>query len=219
MSETQKEGKIKAEFDNRPMDLKVDQRSDEQRILDAQASVNTAWVRDINGNKKMKVPQFRDENGKMIYSEEKFREITVPPDEVVFYTQSVIKDWHSSHAATVVLGNDRHGVVFDRTYTYNGRVYYRCAWIPNKNVRAGVVYEKKIDKRSKMPIAVMKKVPETNTECYQIVGGQEADYRDLKRIFERIWIKKGGSAEVNGDEELNKFMYESVAAIDQEVAK
>ena len=47
MSETQKEGKIKAEFDNRPMDLKIDQRSDEQRILDAQASVNTAVRREL----------------------------------------------------------------------------------------------------------------------------------------------------------------------------
>mgnify|MGYP001358243186 FL=1 len=48
---------------------------------------------------------------------------------------------------------------------------------------------------------------------YQIIGGQEAEYRDLRTIFERNYIKRSKGVQ---DDELDKFQYDAIAPIPQE---
>lgn len=208
----------KPEVDTTPTDQKTDNRTTEKMIKDGITSINTALVQDENGPIKMKFPVMRDPEAKqMIYETRTFRTIDVPYDEVVYYTQNTIIDMHADHTCTVVVGNRRTAIVFDRTYTFKNRVYNRCAWIPDKILRAGTLFEKKIDRVTRQPIAVLKKLPGTNTEMYQIVGNVQTDYRDLKRIFERVFIKKGIPTNIQEDNELIKFMHDSVPPDEMEV--
>jgi hypothetical protein len=113
----------------------------------------------------------------------------------------------------VLIGTQRRGHVFDRTYEYGGRLYHRCAYIPNRVERAGILFKKMINRQTRRPVAVLKKFAGTNDPMYQIIGGQEAEYRDLRRIFERSFIKRQKGAE---DDELDKFTYDAITPIPQE---
>lgn len=203
-------------FDNRPSIRAVDERSNAQMLQDQLNSVNFAFIPDENGKEKRKYPAYRDPEPphKMLYVERTLRKIEVPHDEVVFYTHGVIMDRRTSHSDTVMIGNNRIGHVFDRTYTWNGRIYHRCAWIPDKVQRAGIMFCKKISRTTRRPVAVLKKYPGTEEPQYRIVGGQEADYRDLKRIFERAFVNRKLGQE---DDELDKFQYESISPIEAEL--
>ena len=204
--------------DNTPTDQKVDLRSTEQMIKDGVNSVNKVLLPDWDGPVEMKFPVMRDpETKQMTYETRRFRWVDTPHEEVLYYTQSTIIDLNSGHTATVVVGNRRTPVVFDRTYTHNGRVYHRCAWIPDKIVRAGVLYEKKIDKITRQPKAALKKIKGTNTPLYQIVGQVQTDYRDLERIFVRVFIKKGVPVNIEEDDKLLQFMHESTPPIMSEM--
>jgi hypothetical protein len=134
----------------------------------------------------------------------------------VFFARGVVMDRNSNHSDSVVIGSERRGHVFDRTYTYNGKLYHRCAYIPNRVERAGILFKKMINRQTRRPVAVLKKFVGTNDPMYQIIGGQEADYRDLRRIFERSFIKRNKGIE---DDELDKFQYDSIAPIPQETAE
>lgn len=203
-------------FDNRASIRTTEERSKSQVQADALNSVNTVLVRDPDGPIKHKEPSYRDPEPphKMIWIETRYKEIEVPHEEVLFYTHGVIMDRLASHAATVMIGNNRIGHVFDRTYTWNGRIYHRCAWVPNKTERAGLLYAKMINRTTRRPVAVLKKFPGTQEPMYQIVGGQEPDYRDLKKVFERAFINKKLGAE---DDELDKFQYEAITPIEAEM--
>ena len=203
--------------DNRPSIRPIDERSEAQIQADAIASINKVLVRDPEGKIKHKEPTYRDPEPphRMIYQEVRYKEIDVPHEEVMFFTHGVIMDRLTSHSATVMIGNNRIGHVFDRTYIWNGRIYHRCAWIPNKVERAGILFAKKINRTTRRPVAVLKKFQGTQEPQYRIVGGQEADYRDLRRIFERAFVNRKKGME---DDELDKFQYESIAPIEAEIA-
>ena len=192
-------------------------RSKAQVAKDMMDSINTVLVPDPDGPIKVKMPTFRDPEPphRMQYQEIRYREIPVPHDEVLFYTHGVIQDRLASHATTVLIGNNRISHVFDRSYTWNGRIYHRCAWVPNKVERAGILYCKMISRTTRRPVAVLKKFQNTQEPQYQIVGGQEADYRDLRRIFERAFISRKLGAD---DDELDKFQYDAIVPIEAEMA-
>jgi len=199
---------------------KVDERkSVGQMVAEKLASINTALVPDENGKIDVDIPIGMDQNSKkMMYTKIPHSKIDVPPDEIVAFMGSVIMDRHNSHSETINYDGQRHLVVFDRSYTHGQRVFNRVAWIPNKAIRSAVVFEKKIDRQTKRPIAVLRKLGQDQSAppMFQIVGGEEADYRDLKRIFERVFIKKGSP--VGEDEELNNFMHGAITPIEQEVS-
>lgn len=203
-------------FDNRPSIRTIDERSNAQMLADAKSSVNKVLVRDPEGKFKMDEPAGRDPEPphKMVWVKVHYKEVEVPHEEVLFYTHGVIMDRNTSHSDTVMIGNNRIGHVFDRTYTWNGRIYHRCAWIPNQVERAGIMYQKMISRTTKRPVAVMKKYPGTNEPQYRIVGGQEADYRDLRRLFERAFINRKMGME---DDELDRFKYEAIVPIEAEL--
>mgnify|MGYP001412418013 CR=1 FL=1 len=212
--DTQKVGNPR--IDDRPSVRELDGRSQSQVMADAISSVNKVAVRDPDGKIKQMWPSHRDPEPphKMIMTEMRFTEVEVPHEEVVFFTHGVIMDRNSVHSDSVVIGSERRGHVFDRTYTYNGKLYHRCAYIPNRVERAGILYKKMINRQTRRPVAVLKKFAGTNDPMYQIIGGQEAEYRDLRRIFERSFIKKNRG---DGDDELDNFSYDAIAPIPQEV--
>lgn len=211
---TQKVGK--PAVDDRPSVRDLDGRSKSQVLADTLSSINKVLVRDPDGKIKQKWPSYRDPEPphRMIEIEVRFTEIEVPHEEVIYYTHGVIMDRNSSHSDSVLIGNERRGHVFDRTYTFNGKLYHRCAWIPNRVERAGILYKKMINRQTRRPVAVLKKFAGTNDPTYQIIGGQEADYRDLRRIFERSFLKRNTGQE---DDELDRFQYEAIVPIPQEV--
>ena len=211
--DAQKVGKPKV--DNSPSVGSPDGRSKSQILADEIASVNRVAIRDPDGKIRQMWPSHRDPEPphKMITVEMRFTEVEVPHEEVVFFTRGVIMDRNSVHSDSVVIGAERRGHVFDRTYTYNGKLYHRCAYIPNRVERAGILYKKMIDRQTRRPVAVLKKFTGTNDPMYQIIGGQEAEYRDLRRIFERNYIKRSKGVQ---DDELDKFQYDAIAPIPQE---
>lgn len=203
-------------FDNKASIGVPNDRSQVQIQADMMASVNSVMVRDPEGPIKVKEPTFRDPEPphKMQYHEVRYKEIQVPHEDVIFYTHSVVMDRNNSHSATVLLGNNRLVHIFDRTYTWNGRIYHRCAWIPNRVERAGILYCKMIHRITRRPIAVLRSFKGTSEPMYRIVGGQEADYRDLKRIYERAFISRKHGEE---DDELDKFQYDAITPIEAEL--
>lgn len=219
MSKAQKADNLptdKTQVDTRPSIGELDGRTKSQVLADAQSSINKVLIRDPDGPIKIKFPSIRDPEPphKMIMIELSFSEIDVPHEEVLFYTRGVVMDRITSHSASVLIGNERRGHVFDRTYMYNGRLYHRCAWIPNHVERAGIMYKKMIHRRSRRPVAILKKFPgEPPVPMYQIIGGQEADYRDLRRIYERAFIKRKQGEE---DDELDNLMYDAITPIESE---
>jgi hypothetical protein len=125
------------------------------------------------------------------------REREIDPMEVMQYLGSVVQDRQSVHTATIVYpGKTRNGFVFDHFYYHNGRKEPRCCWIPNPVHRAALVYEKAVDKRTREAFARIKRIKgpmgtDSGEPMYKIFGAKEADYRDLKRIFERHFLKRG----------------------------
>lgn len=125
------------------------------------------------------------------------KERKVDPTEVVQYLGSVVQDRQSVHTATIVHpGKTRHGYSFDHFYYFKNRKEPRCCWIPNPIHRAGLVFEKAVDKRTREAFAKIKRIRthtgmDTDEPMYRIFGAESTDYRDLKRLFERHFLKRG----------------------------
>ena len=206
----------KPEVDNRPNICVLDQRSKAQILADEIASINRVLIPDPDGKIKQKFPAYRDPEPphKMVWVEMSFKEVLVPPTHVLRYTHSVIKDMNASHSDFVMINGQRLGFVFDRTYTHDGKIHHRCAYIPDEIQRAGVLYTIKIDKNTRRPKAVLKRIKGTQDPMYEIIGHKEEDYRALRRVFERYWITK----KQEQDDELNNFKFDSITAIPAELA-
>lgn len=124
----------------------------------------------------------------------------IPPIEVVQYLGSVVQDRQAVHTASVVYpGKRRNGFTFDRFYVFNGNKVSRCCWIPNKIYQAGLLYEKMIDRKSRKAFARIRQIKGpagkgTGEPMYRVLGAKETDYRDLKRLFERYFLRRGDEA-------------------------
>ena len=222
------------ENEERMEGLRPEKVNTEEMIKARMSLLDIALVRDPSGPIIEKRPTMRDpETHKQIYMELRFRQYKIPNHEVLFYTGSVITDYNASHQETIEIGGKRLGFAFDRTYLYRGRLYTRCVWapdepeylgldhnIPEKVAAAGLLFCKMIDRRSRQPIAVLKRQLDGRTPMYQIVGGKEMEprYRDLKRVFENFFIKRGGPID-SRDEGLSNFMYDAISPISEEVSQ
>jgi hypothetical protein len=181
-------------------------------------NINIALIPDPNGNVKRTKPTGMDpEKHRMNYENILYRAIEVPPEDVLIFMGSPVKDLHNTHSATVNIQNKRTVVVFDRTYVFGGRTIQQCAWVPDRKIRAGILFTKRIDRQTRRPLAVLRRMADGATPMYQIVGAKEPEYRDLRRVFERVFIKGGRPGEM--DDELDKFMHESIGPIPEEEAK
>jgi hypothetical protein len=79
------------------------------------------------------------------------------------------------------------------------------------------LFEKKINAQTRQPMAVLRKLSDGKTPMFQIIGAKEPEYRALRKVFEQVWFRRIGGKEQ--DDELNRFMYNSIEPISEEIAQ
>lgn len=117
------------------------------------------------------------------------REVTILPSQIMRYRGSVIQDKQSTHKADVLIGQQRYGYVFDRFFYHNKAKLARCALVEDRTHQAGLMYERVVDKRTRRAFARIRRIKNTQDPMYEIVGASETDYRDLKRLYERHFLR------------------------------
>lgn len=130
------------------------------------------------------------ETGKLQVVRIPAKEIEILPHQVVHYRGSVVMDLNATHSGNVVVGHTRYGYVFDRFYRYGKRKYERCCLVENRVHQAGLIYEKDVNEKTRKAFARIKRIPKSSEPMYEVIGAKETDYRDLKRLFERYFLKK-----------------------------
>ena len=121
--------------------------------------------------------------------------VKIRPDQVMQYLGPVTEDRQAVHSPSVVVHGRRVGYTFDRFFYHNGEKLARCCLVLDRVHQAGLMCEKVISKRRKA-FPKIKTLAHSNRDAmYRVVGQKETYYRDLKRLYERHFIKRG-------DEEL-----------------
>lgn len=138
------------------------------------------------------------ETRKMLVEKIPAKEIKIMPEQVLRYRGSVVADHNAVHTGNILMGHERIGYVFDRFFIHNGQRYDRCALVENKIHQAGLVYEKWVPKEKTrgfkpgVAYARLRRLAKSeNLPMYEVFGYKETDYRDLKRLFERHFLKRG----------------------------
>jgi len=142
-----------------------------------------------------------EQTGKLIVEKIPARPYKVQPLEVMYYLGSVVQDHQAVHSNSVVVQGRRWGYIFDRFFVHNGKRYDRCCWINPRVHQAGLLFERDVDRRTRRTFARRRRIvgiggQPTGQVMYEIVGAQETDYRDLKRLFERFFMRKGSEDEL-----------------------
>lgn len=139
------------------------------------------------------------ETGKFKVVRVRARRVPIEPTMVMQYLGSVIRDHQSVHSNSVVVSRRRWGYVFDRFYIdpRSKKRHERCCLVTDRVHQAAMMYEKIVDKRSRKPLARIRRIPgamgqSTDNPMYKVVGYSEGDYRDLKRLYERHFLNKPG---------------------------
>jgi len=128
------------------------------------------------------------------------KEIPIEPLMVMKYLGNVVQDHLAVHTGMVVHRKKHHGYSFDHFFIHNGKRLDRCCLVLDRIHQAALLYEKVVSKKTRKPFAVIRQIrgthgQRTGNPAYDVIGAKEADYRDLKRLFERHFLRRG-------DEEL-----------------
>jgi hypothetical protein len=125
------------------------------------------------------------------------KRVPIEPWMVMQYLGSVVQDHQSVHTGSVVVSRRRWGYVFDRFYIdpRTKKRHERCCLVTDRVHQAALMYEKFVDKRSRKPIARIRRIRAAmgqllDDPMYKVIGASEGDYRDLKRLFERHFLYK-----------------------------
>jgi len=125
------------------------------------------------------------------------KNVPIEPWMVMQYLGSVIKDHQSVHTNSVVVSRRRWGYVFDRFYIdpRTKKKHERCCLVTDRVHQAALMYEKFVDKCSRKPLARIRRLKGAmgqllDDPMYKVIGANEGDYRDLKRLFERNFLNK-----------------------------
>lgn len=137
------------------------------------------------------------ETKKMRVIKVRAKEVPIEPWMVMQYLGNVIQDHQSVHTNSVVVSRRRWGYVFDRFYIdpKTKKRCDRCCMVMDRVHQAALMYEKFIDKRSRKPLARIRRIKgamgqPTDNPMYKVIGAGETDYRDLKRLYERNFLNK-----------------------------
>jgi len=127
------------------------------------------------------------------------KEIPINPDQILQYLGSVVQDHQALHSPTVIYKRRRWGYSFDRFFIHNGKKIPRCCYVPNPIHQAALMYEKMVSRKTRKPFARITQIKAalgqgTGQPMYKVLGVQEAYYRDLKRLFERHFLRRGDEA-------------------------
>jgi len=141
--------------------------------------------------------QGRDQNtGKMIIVKLKAREVPILPEQMMRYRGSVVRDMMSVHTYFVNYKGRRWGYSFDIFYMHNGKRYERCCLIMDRIHQAGLMYEKVVGKKTMKAFSRIRQIKgyggqATGEPMYEVIGQKEEYYRDLKRLYDRHFLKRG----------------------------
>ena len=178
---------------------------DERVIMDQVHTLTTVRIEEPDAGAEHPGPWIdrcigrNPETGKMRVVRVPAREVKIKPTQVLQYLGSVVEDRQSVHTATTVVEKRRWGYVFDRFFYHNGKKLARCCYVPDLIHQASILYEKAVDKKTHKAYALIRRLrapngQRTDNPAYKLIGGQEADYRDLKRIYERNFLDRGNEA-------------------------
>jgi len=136
------------------------------------------------------------ETGKMRVVRVRAKEVKIAPDQIMQYLGSVVQDHQSVHSPTIMYQRRRWGYTFDRFYMHNNKRIERCCLVLDRGHQAGLMYEKMVDKKSNKAFSRIRQIKGqdgqgTGNPMYKVVGVKEGYYRDLKRLFERHFLKRG----------------------------
>ncbi len=146
------------------------------------------------------------QSGKMMVEKIPAKEVEVPPEHIMRYLGSVVRDRQSVHSNSVLYPKGRrNGYVFDCFYIHKGKRLERICLVENRTHQAGLMYEKYVHPKLKRGFARIRRIVGTENAMYEVVGQGEVYYRDLKRLFERHFLKRGEGA-VPEDKALNDLV-------------
>jgi hypothetical protein len=138
------------------------------------------------------------EDGRLQVVRIRARAVPIEPLMVMQYLGSVIRDKQAVHTTSVLLKSRRYGYCFDRFYIdpRNQKRFERCALVTDRIHQSGMMYEKIVDKRTRKALARIRRQrgpmnQPVDDPMYRVIGASEGDYRDLKRLFERHFLKRG----------------------------
>ena len=124
------------------------------------------------------------------------KRIKIDPHQVMQYLGMVVMDHQAVHTAVAKNPEGRRaiGYSFDRFYIHSGKRYERCCYIPNMIHQAYLMFEKVVDKKTRKPKAIIRRQKTSfgqpsDSPMYKVLGVGEAHYRDLKRLFERNFLR------------------------------
>lgn len=123
------------------------------------------------------------------------RRVPIKPGQVMRYLGNVVQDLNSVHTGNIVFQRRRFGYVFDRFFYYNGKKLVRCCLVEDRIHQAGLMYEKFVHRKTRRAMARIRRLPGGDAPMYDVVGAKEADYRDLKRLFERHFLRRSDRLE------------------------
>lgn len=216
-----KDGLTKSDPPKPPESKDVEYLTYEERVVErAINTIQTVLIEDLDVNPQTHPGPWIErgagrnrETGRLIILRIPAKEREVPPWEVMHYLGNVVSDHLSVHTANVLIRRQRIGYVFDRFYHYRGKRYERVCWVPDKKHQAALMYEKFVDPTSRKGVAKIARVPGTNNPKYEVLGAVEGGgtaegyYRDLKRLYERFFLKRGEGAHPE-DEALNALVHQ-----------
>lgn len=190
----------KSIFEPIPLSNDVEFLTHEENMIGTQIStLDTILVRDPN-NRNPNGPWVHEckgrnpETHKLIIEKIPAKVVKVEPSQIVRYRGNVAADLNSVHTANFSLRGKRECYVFDRFFSYKGKRLERCCLVMDRIAQAGLLYEKKVSKKTFKGIARLKQIRangvETGKAMYEVIGAEEPDYRDLKRLFERHYMRK-----------------------------
>jgi len=122
--------------------------------------------------------------------------VKIEPHQVMQYLGTVVKDHQSVHTGVAKSPRSRRaiGYSFDRFYIHDKKRYERCCYVPNMVHQAYLMFEKVVDRHTRKPRAIIRRQrtsfgQPSDSPVYKVLGVGEAHYRDLKRIFERNFLR------------------------------
>lgn len=124
----------------------------------------------------------------------KGRAVKILPEQMMRYRGFVVQDHQSVHTGNVKYQRRRWGYVFDTFFFHNGKRYERCCLVLDRIHQAGLMYEKMVGKQSQRAFSRIRQIKgvggqATGEPMYEVIGQKEGYYRDLKRLYDRHFLK------------------------------
>lgn len=176
----------------------IEYLAQEEVLLGDQIStLTTMLVPDENGKTFMErcVGRSNDATRKLQVVRIPAREVVIEPHMVIQFLGNVVADLNAVHTGNVLYQKRRFGYSFDRFFKYDGKREARCCLVLDRVHQAGLVYEKWVDKQSRKPFPRIRQQSDprtgqpTGAPKYRLIGAKETDYRDLKKLFVRHFLK------------------------------